>query len=205
MTPAVRPDVRRARRRLVLLFVVFALPVAVAYALYFSGWRPETSGNYGALVQPPRPLPDLTLTTLDGKPLALVSLRGKWSLVMFASAECPGPCRANLDRIHRIIAAQGKEAERARAVFAVTDTRANDLLRYTIQDYPGTLVLTGPAPALRTLASHFALAPGVPPDDLHRVYLVDPLGNFMLSWPADADASRMRKDLARLLRVSQVG
>jgi cytochrome oxidase Cu insertion factor (SCO1/SenC/PrrC family) len=193
--------VGRARRRLVLLFVVFALPVVIAYALYFAGWRPETSGNYGELVQPPRPLPELTLQTLDGKPLALASLRGKWSLVMFASAECPGPCRANLDKIHRVIVAQGKEAERVRPLFVVTDTRANDLLRYTVQDYPGTLVLTGPPPALRALSAHFAPAPDVS----NRIYLVDPIGNFMLSWPADADANRMRKDLARLLRVSQVG
>ena len=55
------------------------------------------------------------------------------------------------------------------------------------------------------LASHFALSSGTPPADLNRVYVIDPLGNLMMSYPADADANRMRKDLARLLRVSQVG
>jgi hypothetical protein len=38
-----------------------------------------------------------------------------------------------------------------------------------------------------------------------RVYLIDPIGNLVLSYAPDADPSGMRKDLARLLRLSQVG
>ncbi|MDO8597746.1 MAG: SCO family protein, partial [Sulfuricaulis sp.] len=142
-----QPDAttRRARRRLLLLIAIFSLPVLIAYALYFSGWRPETSGNYGELVQPPRPLPGLMLQTLDGKALRLSELRGKWTLLMFAAAECLNPCEATLDKIHRIILAQGNKAERVRAAFVVTDPRARDWLQYAIKDYPGMLVLTGPA------------------------------------------------------------
>ncbi len=205
MNAAIRSKARRARRTLVLLFIVFALPVVIAYALYFSGWRPQASGNYGELVQPPRPLPDLTLATLDGSALRLETLRGRWSLVIFAAAECPKPCEASLDKMHRVILAQGQEAARVRAVFVVTDARATDWLHYAIKDYPGTLVLVGPPPAVRALAAHFELTPGVSPEGLNRVYLVDPIGNFMMSWPADADTGRVRKDLSRLLRVSQVG
>ena len=202
-----RPDAatRRARRRLLLLIAIFSLPVLVAYALYFSGWRPETSGNYGELVQPPRALPELALQTLDGKALRLSELRGKWTLLMFGAAECLKPCAATLDKIHRIILAQGKKAERVRAAFVVTDPRARDWLQYAILDYPGTLVLTGSADTMRMLISYFALSKGAPLDDTTRVYVVDPLGNFMMSYPAAADANRMRKDLARLLRVSRVG
>ncbi len=205
MTARTPLAVARARRRLLLLFALSALPVAIAYVLYFSGWRPEASGNYGELVQPPRPLPDLTLTTLNGDALRLDALHGKWSLVVFAGAECRRPCEKNLDRMQRVILAQGENAGRVRPVFVATDPRVRDWLHYAIKDYPGTLVLTGPPPAVRALSAHFELAPGAKPETLNRIYLVDPVGNFMLSWPADADASRMRKDLARLLRVSQVG
>lgn len=195
----------RARRRMLILALIFALPILIAYALYYSGWRPESSGNYGELVRPPRPLPALTLETIEGKTLALESLRGKWSLVVFASDECRDPCTANLDKMHRVILAQGKEAERVRAVLAATHARTRDGLRDAIKAYPDMLVVAGPAAPVRAFAAHFELTPGVSPDNLNRVYLVDPIGNFMMSWPADADASRMRKDLARLLRVSQVG
>ena len=91
-----RPAARRARRWLLLLIAVFSLPVLIAYALYFSGWRPETSGNYGELVQPPRALPEIVLQTLDGQALRVSELRGKWTLLMFGAAECPRPCEAAL-------------------------------------------------------------------------------------------------------------
>lgn len=202
-----RPNVatRRARRQLLLLAAIFSLPVLIAYALYFSGWRPEASGNYGELVQPPRPLPGLTLQTLDGKTLRLSELQGKWTLLMFGNAECPAPCAATLDKIHRIILAQGNKAERVRAVFVVTDPRARDWLQYAIKDYPGTLALLGSTDTIRILMSYFVLSKATPANDPNRIYVVDPLGNFMMSYPAEADASRVRKDLARLLRVSQVG
>ena len=38
-----------------------------------------------------------------------------------------------------------------------------------------------------------------------HIYLVDPLGNVMMRYPRDADPSRMKKDLARLLRASRIG
>lgn len=195
----------RARRRLLLLFLLFASPVVIAYVLYYSGWRPETSGNYGELVRPPRPLPALDFQTLDGKALGRDALRAKWTLLVFGAADCRTPCEANLDRMQRVILAQGRDAERTRAVFVVTDTHARDWLHYAMKDYPDVTVIVGPTDAVRALAAYFEPTPGVPPDHFHRVYLVDPLGNFMLAWPADADANRMRKDLARLLRVSQVG
>ena len=38
-----------------------------------------------------------------------------------------------------------------------------------------------------------------------HIYRVDPLGNVVLRFPKDADPSRMKKDLQRLLRVSRIG
>jgi hypothetical protein len=38
-----------------------------------------------------------------------------------------------------------------------------------------------------------------------HIYVVDPLGNVMLRYPRDADASRMKKDITRLLKVSRIG
>ena len=38
-----------------------------------------------------------------------------------------------------------------------------------------------------------------------RIYLVDPLGNLMLVFPFDPDPSKMKKDIAKLLRASRIG
>ena len=38
-----------------------------------------------------------------------------------------------------------------------------------------------------------------------HIWLVDPLGNVVLRYPRDANPSRMKKDLERLLKVSRIG
>lgn len=190
-----------ARRKILLLALLFALPLIAAYALYYGGWRPGATGNYGELVQPARPLEDAALTTLDGKALRVSELRGKWTLIAFGPSPCPSPCERNLYKMRQVIAAQGENAGRAQSVLVVTDAKALDRLRDAIRDYPHTRVVIGPDDQVSKLARQFAL----PPDNLDRVYLVDPLGNFIMSYPADADPNGMRKDLARLMKVSRIG
>ena len=38
-----------------------------------------------------------------------------------------------------------------------------------------------------------------------HIWLVDPLGNLMMRYPPDADASRIRRDMTRLLKYSRIG
>lgn len=203
MTAYVKPSA--SRRKLLWLAALFALPMLVAYALYYSGWRPEAVHPHGELMQPAHPVADAALVLLDGKPMRFSELRGKWTLVTFSAAECLKPCEGNLTKMRQVIATQGKDAERVQSVLVVTDGKALDWLRYAIKDYPGMRVVTGPAEAVAALAREFTLPAGNPLDNPNRVYLVDPLGNFMMSYPADADPTGMRKDLARLLRISQIG
>lgn len=193
------------RRKMLLLLAMFVLPLIVAYALYFGGWRPASTGNYGELVQPARPIEDVALIAFDGKPIRFSDLRGKWTLMAFGPADCLKPCERILYHMRQVIAALGEKADRVQSALVLTDTKALDWLRYTIKDYPGVRVIIGPPPAVAALARQFTVPAGSPLDNLHRIYLIDPLGNFMMSYPADADPNGMRKDLARLLRVSRIG
>jgi cytochrome oxidase Cu insertion factor (SCO1/SenC/PrrC family) len=194
-----------SRRKVLWLALLFVLPVIVSYSLYYSGWRPSSTGNYGELVQPARPLEDAALTTLDGKSLRVSELRGKWTLISFSRSQCLSPCERNLYKMRQVIASQGENAGRMQSVLVVMDNKALDRLQYAIKDYPHMRVITGPAENVAKLARQFALPVGSPLDNLNRIYLVDPLGNFLMSYPADADPSGMRKDLVRLLKVSQIG
>ncbi len=190
---------------IILLVALFALPLILAYGLYWYGWRPGGTINHGELVQPARPSADALLRTLEGRDIRFHDLRRKWVLVYFGSSQCGEACERNLYKMRQVRLAQGKDADRILRMFLVTDARALDRLRPKLAEYPGMQVITGPAENVKTLAQQFALPAGSPLDGLERIYVVDPLGNLMMSYPAGADASGVRKDLVRLLKVSQIG
>jgi peroxiredoxin len=183
---------KRSRRTLWLLFAICAAPVVASYVAY-NFWRPTAHVNYGTLLEP-HPLPDAALTSIDRKAFHLSELKGSWVLLMAAPSECENRCRENLVYIRQVRLAQGKESERVERVWLVSDegTPAASLLAeheglHVVHDPQKTIVRALPASN----------------DPAGHIYVVDPLGNLMMRFPADPDPRRILKDLARLLRHSQ--
>lgn len=204
MKPAPGPR-RRQYWTLLALAALFLSGIVVSFVLVEIGWRPRVTHNYGELVDPARPIRDVALLDLDGEPVRFSAFKGRWTLVYFGSAACAEACTADLYKMRQITAAQGTDAGRVRQVFVVTDPAGLDALRRTLADYPDIRVLRGRARAVRALGSQFTVPAGTALEGLDRVYLVDPLGNLMMSYPADADPSGMNKDLRLLLRASHIG
>jgi cytochrome oxidase Cu insertion factor (SCO1/SenC/PrrC family) len=204
MSGADRP-IGRGRRRLVLLALLFAAPLAAATALYLGGWRPQGAAHHGELVVPPRPIAGGRFTTPDGGDFVFDALHGKWTLVYFAAGGCDPACERSLYTMRQVQAAQGKEATRLQRVLVVAAGGGPEALGVILRDYPGMIVLAGPAAALARLADEFGLDAQGPSGGAGGIYLLDPLGNLMMHYPAPADASGLRKDLARLLRLSRIG
>ncbi|HEX7043154.1 MAG TPA: SCO family protein [Burkholderiales bacterium] len=197
---------RRGRWVIVALAALFFAGFIVAFVLVQSGWRPSATKNYGELVQPPRPLHAADgLTDLAGAAADAGLFQGKWTFVYFGPAACGEVCRDNLYKMRQVTLAQGTEAYRVQRVFVLTDARELEGLRALLAAHPGLRVLHGPDAAVRALAAQFALPGANPLDGSNRLYLVDPLGNLMMSYPAGADPRGINKDLKLLLRASQVG
>ena len=65
-------------------------------------------------------------------------------------------------------------------------------------DYAGThQVLAKDSPLITQLPADASVR--------DHIYVIDPLGNLMMRFPRDADPSRMKKDVMRLLKVSRIG
>jgi len=184
------PDTaRRGRRTLVLIALVTIAPVVASYAAYY--WFPrESKVNYGELLAT-SVAPEVT--GLAGtQPFRLSEHRGKWMLAFAAPAACDAPCAAALYATRQARTIQGKEMERVARTWFVTDDAT-------------------PPPAI--LAEHPDLnvvrAQGAPlaawPAGPERIYLLDPLGNLVLSYPRDPDIKGVAKDLTRLLKASRIG
>jgi cytochrome oxidase Cu insertion factor (SCO1/SenC/PrrC family) len=201
------------RTKFLLLMGFFIAPVVAAYISYF-GWRPAGHTNYGDLI-PPTPLQHTQGATADGQPLDLETLRGQWLMVHVGPAACDATCTQLLYYMRQTRIAQGKEQSRIDRVWVVEDGGVPAAKALEGQD---ALVVWKPAspdfvrqfalPAQATTTQAATTQPTTTqPTTTHNahIYLVDPLGNLMLRFPADPDPKKIMKDLKLLLKASQIG
>ena len=185
------------RWKMIAVLLVCAAPVIASYLTYYV-IRPEGRRNYGDLINPQRPLPALQAAMLDGKSVDLRSLKGQWLLMSVAGAECDAACAQRLYFQRQLREALGKEKDRLDWIWLINDATAID---NRLQPALSTsTVLRVPADAL---SQWLAPATGQRLED--HIYLVDPLGNWMMRFPANMDAggaAKAKRDLERLLRAS---
>lgn len=182
------------RAKFLAIVAVFALPVIAATFAYF-GWRPTSHGNYGTLI-PPAPLAHTRGATVDGEPYDLAALKGNWVMVHVGPATCDADCARLLWLMRQTRIAQGKDQTRIARLWVVEGGGAPSAPSLAGQD--GLVVWR---PAEQSFVDQFPASAA----RARHLYLVDPLGNLMLRFPADPDPKRLMKDLRLLLKASQIG
>ena len=192
---------RGGRVRMLLVMLVCAAPVIASYLSYFV-IKPEGRSNYGSLIAPTRSMPALDLThalaTVDGKTLASASLKGQWLLLVVAPSSCDAACEKRLYMQRQLREMLGREKDRLDKIWLVTDAGAiASPLAAAMSSAPATQVLRADRAAL---AAWLQPEPGHALED--HLYLVDPMGEWMMRMPAQADPVRVKRDLERLLRAS---
>lgn len=192
------------RIKIILVAVIFMIPVATATVLKLTGWRPAQTGNYGELIQPARPLENVDFRTPDGNSVAISDYRHMWLMVTFGTGYCDEFCEKNIYKMRQAHIAIGKHHKRIKRLLVLTSKAGSNLLKI-LKVYPDMAVATGPASAVRDLAGQLQTNDGTALDSLNRIYLIDPMGNFMMTYDSNANPGGIRKDLGRLLRVSRVG
>lgn len=204
--PTNKPAVKRSLTPMVLVFLCSLAPIVAAFVVYMNPqWWPSDSSNYGTLLTPQRPMPaasELRLTTLDGKPFDLESLKGKWLLVAADGAACPESCARKLFITRNSHASQGKNVDRLARVWFITDDAV--VPDKVLEAYKGTvMVRVDPDQLARFLLARDTAAgqPGLQ----DPIWVIDPLGNLMMQYPAEADGVRVRKDISKLVYNSRIG
>lgn len=185
------------RRQVLVVAAIFLVPLAAALLLYYGGgWRPAADAH-GLLIDPPRALSVAGIVLPDGRPAPTEALEGKWSVVYFASA-CDERTEALLDELARVRVALDKDAPRVRRVLLHAGQCAG--VEFGSRD-ADLLVLEATGPDGADFIAQFP--PAV--DGAPGIYVVDPHGNLMMSYPASGSARGLLKDMERLLRLSNIG
>jgi hypothetical protein len=188
---------RSGRLKMLLVVLICAAPVIASYFTYYV-LRPEARSVFGELIDPQRPLPELTAQALDGQPVRLPSLKGQWLLVSVAGGDCDAACERNLYLQRQLRESLGKEKDRVDWVWLVNDgAPVREALRPALQD--ASVLRVDPA----GLAQWLTPAAGQPL--AAHLYIVDPIGNWMMRLPPALDAAgaaKAKRDIERLLRAS---
>jgi cytochrome oxidase Cu insertion factor (SCO1/SenC/PrrC family) len=197
---------RRQRRILIAVALMFFAPLALSFYLYYGKfWHPGDRVNAGELIDPARPLPALAL------PLAAPAsggasqtnpqfLTGKWTFLYIQHGRCDDECLRHLYDTRQVRLALDREMDRVQRVF-VGDSDCCDL-KELMAAHPD-LVAVRASPADAALLALLPQRSGAL--NSHRVYLIDPLGNLMMFYAADARPKGMLEDMKRLLRLSSIG
>jgi cytochrome oxidase Cu insertion factor (SCO1/SenC/PrrC family) len=142
-----------------------------------------------------KPLPLVALRTVDGGTTAPDWARYRWSLIYARITPCGGHCASDLARLTEVYLALGRNSARVQRVLLLADES------FRMTGDPTLLVGYLDAERDVELVSAFGL------DWLEqgRIFVVDPLGNLVMSYPPAPDQARLLEDLERLLDVSRIG
>jgi len=188
------------RWKMIAVMLLCAAPIMASYFTYYVV-RPEARSVYGELIDPQRPTPDVPAQfarPADGGATNLLALKGQWLLVSVAGAACDALCEQQLYMQRQLREGLGREKDRMDRVWLIDDSAP--LPERLSNGLKGATVLRVPA---AQLAQWLTPAPGHTLAE--HLYVVDPMGNWMMRFPARMDAStagKAKRDLERLLRAS---
>ncbi len=186
------------RLTLILIALCFAAPVflAILFQSPLLNYHPAPTKNLGELISPVVPVPEPNSATADSGGLVTtqstpeINAEGQWTMLYLAPTSC-GNCVEQTSLLAHIRLAMGRELGRVKLELISPSS-------FTLPPEANFTVRRSEPEKHAALLRSLGLTDG-------GVVLLDPLRNAMMRYPANFDGSKIRKDLARLLKASQVG
>ncbi len=185
----------KGRLKLIAVMAVFVLPIIFAFVLQplKEDLVDGDSLSHGKLVTPQVELKDLA---------SLSKLRGKWTLLAFAGKHCDASCLDNMYRIQQIRLTQGEGSKRvARMLISEGKLPVKDL--ENLNPYIGTQFIRLDAKQYEKLVT--LMQKNIENEITDNIYLIDPLGYYMMTFDNGLVPKGIIRDLKHLLRNSRVG
>lgn len=174
--------------------LVILSPVVASYFLHTFNIRPDSTVNYGELIEV-KALQGSATNLSDNTIFRSRQLRGQWTLLAIDSGECDQHCQKKLYLMRQVRLAQHTEKDRVERVWLINDDIQPDI--EIMHQYEGTRLVLAKG---RTLLEEF---PAVD-SQLDHIYVIDPMGNLMMRYPRDPEPKKMVDDIKRLLKLSHM-
>jgi hypothetical protein len=195
------------KRKLVTIIAWFFIPLAIAitsYKLLPEDYRPTSMTNNGELLDPVFNLTEFSYQTTDGKTFNNKDIEKVWTILQFIENECDAACSESLYNTRQMRISFGKDIDRIDRVAVVSGTVEGESNQKMWASHPDLTVLIGTGAGNgmgQQIKDH------VP--EFNRssndIYLLDPLGNVVMRFPASLEVKFMKKDIKKLLKLSHIG
>ena len=189
---------------IIVIVLVFIAPSILSWYVFNHTDFLETRGtsNYGQIITPPIQLENLSL--IDPlNPDRKDTLHGKWSMI-YVAERCDDICMQNVYRMRQIHMGMGKHSLRVQKVLFLIDQDLDELSSL-LANYKGQQVINTNSVDTDILLEKFRIEGVKDLPRFQRIYISDPLGNLMISYPPDINPKGILKDLKKLLRTSRIG
>jgi protein SCO1/2 len=194
-----------------VFYVAAALVVLFAVAALYEYTKPAS--YHGALINPPKAMPDFTLQSVNG-PVKLSDFRGKYVALYFGYTSCPDICPTTLAGLKTAISKlDNRAASQVQVIFVSVDYKRDT--PETVADYvqnfhPDFVGLTGTQTQIDLAAQEFGIYYKLnTPDPVTGYYSVDHTaivlvldrrGNLVLTWDYGQQPDEIASDLGNLLK-----
>ncbi|HEY7672642.1 MAG TPA: hypothetical protein VIC71_10525 [Gammaproteobacteria bacterium] len=187
----------RSARVPILIAAACLGPFALALLVYYvpNELTQQRANPERTLSATPKPLPEVALRTPGGGTTGTDWARYRWSLIYARITPCEGRCASDLAHLTEVHLALGADRARVQRVLLLADED------FRMTGDPTLLVGYLDAERDAELVNAFSLELL----EQGRIFVVDPLGNLVMSYPPAPDQARLLEDLERLLNVSRIG
>jgi hypothetical protein len=182
---------KMSRAKLVIIISMAFGPILAAYIVFFNfpELAPISRTNEGTLISPP----------IQGG--ELISTHSKWTLIIAVARSCDEVCRDVLHLSRQIHISLGKNTPRVQRVIVTGEELSFEFSAFLQDEHGNTeIIRVGDNTFMDQLQQVIGEAP-LP----SMVFLMDPNGNVMMSYPPEKGGKPMLKDLKLLLKLSNIG
>ncbi len=193
---------KKNNRLIIIIFAMTLIPFILAWYLAANiSWNNKGTNN-GELITPPVTTEISEFVGFDDFSLKnMKELPGRWVLInVIPSSDCNKICSEAIHKTKQLRLMMNKELTRIRRVVLLFTEVNSDL---ALQWWKDDLRLLRSKPATSLLEKLKNIRKAEVPDGM--LFLMDPLGNLMMQYEPEFDPYQVKKDLKKLLRISQIG
>ncbi len=183
----------------------FFIPLAIAFTWYKllpEGYQPASMTNSGQLLDPVFSLTEFSYQTIDGDSFSSKEVEKVWTLLHFIEGECNAACSESLYNTRQMRISFGKDIERIDRVAVVSGAVKGESNLKMWASHPDLRILLatdkGMGEQIERQVEGFSRSS-------NAVYLLDPLGNVVMRFSASLEVKLMKKDIKKLLKLSNIG